>query len=101
MPKHMQLQIRIAVILLRCRSVKVNHKKWKCSNFGKQTAGRSRKITKLLQLDKFIKRKADQKKTAVNIARELCEENLPQINCSTVSSRLKKVRLVAQQLRNP
>lgn len=62
----------------------------------KPRSGRPRKTTK--RMDKMIKRKSisDVKKTAIDISRELREENLADVSRSTVSRRLKEVGLIGR-----
>lgn len=114
MLKHINLQIREAIINL-FRQGKVSRKiakfllidkstvntisrlaKYKSTNSlaDKPRGGRPRKTTK--RVDKMIKRKsiADVKKIAINISRELREENLAGVSRNTVSRHLKKVGLI-------
>lgn len=114
MPKHTNLQLREAVINLYqsgkvsreiANSLLINKStvnrmiaKYKLTNSlaDKPRSGRPRKTTK--RVDKIIKRKSitDVKKTAMDISRELREENLADVSRSTISRRLKEVGLIGR-----
>lgn len=114
MPKHTNIQVRELVIhhsqqgkvsreiadLLQIDKSTVNRiiNKFKTTNSlkDKPRSGRPRKTT--ARTDKIIKRKsvADPRKTAVDIANELRDENLADVSRSTVSRRLKEVGLIGR-----